>query len=176
MRAVEGRRNRVGRPAAWLPAPGAPRPARLPYARGPRPGSAPPLARGPRLRLRSPKDEAAPGLRSVGRPKGITPSAAPATEPGVRTPQGCECAPDPEARTLRPILGERRGARAGTRGGDSVRGSRTPSPGVGRRNGDTASTHPSPAGKVRSLLPPILSGVTYSSLGKEDILPRQVQG
>ncbi|XP_063087231.1 lymphocyte antigen 6H isoform X7 [Cavia porcellus] len=41
--------------------------------------------RGPRLRLRSPKDEAAPGFRSAGRPKGTAPRAAHAAEPGVRT-------------------------------------------------------------------------------------------
>lgn len=83
------------RPGADLRAAGAPRTtptAPAPAPANPRPSSAPPLARGPRLRLRSPKDETAPGFRSAGRPKGTDPRASRSL--GVPTPQGCECAPD----------------------------------------------------------------------------------
>lgn len=53
-------------------------------------------------------------------------------EPGVATPQGCECAPNPRSELYAPIRGERRGAQGQARGGGSVRGSwPTPGPGAG---------------------------------------------
>lgn len=149
-----------GAPPALLPPP--PPPAR------PRPGSAPPLARGPRLRLRSPKDKAAPGFWSAGRPKGTAPRAS--RSPERRPPRDVSAPPTRGPRsTPRPAVSAR--ARAG--GGERGLGAGFPGPQPRGAGGDVARAPPPSAGTARShLVLPFSLRTTYRSPGRRRRAPR----
>lgn len=152
------------RPRAPTPDPH-PRVSASPAPAQPPPGSAPPLARGPRLRLRPPKDEAAPGFRSAGRPKGTA-----ARAPECRHPRDVSAPPTRGPRSPPPsaVSAEARGAGGEGRG----LGAGFPAPQPRGGGGDVARAPP-PRQVLfgRTLSYPFLSGHTHRSPGWRSLAP-----